>query len=113
MQADDPRSRRDRLRHEVLRAVETAPDAYVVAVEARGDGCGETVVHVARDVAGARAYCLRQPQREYLGDARLHLVPHRLDAPDDDHETGTVSVAVYGIRAGSDAIEDLIGTSDE
>jgi len=100
-------------RNALIAAIAADPSSYVVAVEGRDDTRHDIVLHVSRTMAAARAYCLRQPEREYFAEARLHLVPHRLDAPDDDVDTGTISVAAYGVRPGETTIEDLIGTDDE
>jgi hypothetical protein len=110
---DDRQQTQAERRRALVRAIRSDPDAYVIAVEARSDGGGDLTLHVARRISGARAYCMRQTEREYMGETRLHLVPHRLDAPDDDVDTGTVSIAAYGVRLGGTLVEDLIGTPDE
>lgn len=103
-----------RVRREgMLTRVAADPSAYVHAVEARSEGDADIVMHVATTVERARAYCMSQPERDYLNDLRYHILPHRLDAPDEDKTTGVVSVAVYGVRPGATAIEDLVGTDDE
>lgn len=100
-------------REDMAMAVSSDPTAYVIAIEAHDDSGQDIVMHVATTIERARQWCMTFGERQYGGGARYHLIPHRLDAGRDDTRTGTVSVAVYGIRKGGSGIEDLVGTDDE
>lgn len=106
---EDARLRRE----DMLSKVRSNPRGYVHAVESRMEGDGDIVVHVATTMEKARAYCSALPDSEYGEDVRMHIIPHLLDADIADTESGTISIAVYGVRPGENGAHDLVGTDDE
>jgi hypothetical protein len=99
-------------REAMIAAVETDPQAYVHAVEARSEGDHDIVMHIASTMAKASAWCADRPMSEYGSGNRYHVIPHRLDDI-DDRMSGVVSVAVYGVLDGTTQPADLAGTDDE
>lgn len=100
-------------REDMLARINGDPHSYVFAVEARDDIGEGVVMQISSTLDKAREYCMAQGEREYQGEARYHVIPHLIDAPDDDTTTGVISLAVYGIRSGETMVEDLVDTEDE
>lgn len=100
-----PHEARTRMRSALLERIDETPDAYVHVVEARSEGGGSVVVHVASKLKLANAWCKNRPASDFSGGTRYHVVPHPIDAPDDHPE---IEMAVYGVRDGGRMVEDLI-----
>lgn len=97
----------------LLDRIAQSPESYVFAIEARTEFDGDIVTHISSTLAKAREYCLDYDFEDFACETRLHIIPHLIDAPDSVHDSGVISVAVYGATAGGDKVVDLIDTKDE
>lgn len=100
-------------RRQMLSQIEENPEKYVFAIEARTEFDGDIVTHISSTLEKARAYCLSYEPRDCQAETRLHIIPHLVDADDTVHNSGIISIAVYGIAKNGQMICDLTDTEDE